>query len=86
MKTNLVKPEVAALESCHAAKNGVWLFSSACHLLSRLVLVPLLAGGLPFDQAIDLSDGFPIVDAAGVHASLEQSIHVKLATTVRSVA
>jgi hypothetical protein len=47
--------------------------------------MPLLAGGLPLDQTIDLSDGFPPVDGACVHAALEQRIHVKLAAAVGSV-
>lgn len=48
--------------------------------------MPLLAGGLPLDQTIDLSDGFPPVDSARVHAALKQSVHVELAATIGSVA
>ena len=86
MITYLIKPKVAALESCYTAKHGVGFIASACHLLPRLILVPLLAGGLPLDQAVDLSDRFPPINSVRVYATLEQSIHVKFAATARAVA
>lgn len=82
----LIETKVAALEPCHAAQHRIRLITSARHLLPRFVLVPLLAGGLPLDQTIDLSDGFPPVNVARVHATLEQRVHVKPATAVGTVA
>lgn len=69
--TYLVKPKVAALEACHAAEHRIRLIASTRHLLPRLVLMPLLASGLPFDQTVDLPDSFAPVDDARVHGTLE---------------
>ena len=81
----LVETEVAALETPHASQYWIRLITGARHLLPRLVLVPLLASSLPLDQAIDLSDSFSPVNGVLVHAALEQSVHVKLAATARTM-
>ena len=48
--------------------------------------MPLLTGRLPLDQAVDLSDRFSPVNGVGIHATLEQSVHVELAATTGAVA
>lgn len=48
-----------------------------CHLLARLVVVPLLALFLPPDQGIDLGDGGGFIDLAHGDGALEEGVHVE---------
>lgn len=75
--TYLVKTKVAAVEGSYARDR-----LSGCalggHLLPRLVQVPSLAVLLPLNQGVDLFQRNILVNLAGSHSALEQSIHVHL--------
>ena len=47
--------------------------------------MPFLPRHLPLDQAVDLANRLILVDNPGVHASLEQGVHIKLTTAARAV-
>lgn len=61
--TYRVQSKIARLEACDSTSHHmVGLIPSAGHFLSGLVCMPLLPGCLPFDQAIDFSDSFVLVN------------------------
>lgn len=47
--------------------------------------MPLLSRRLPFDQRVDLPDGFILINQTAVHSALEKCIHVKLSPSRRAV-